>query len=183
MGEAKRRSERLGHVITLDQLLDLGEDHARRVLVQLGLREMTPIFHLISPTVSKPIACRWRNDAEKEVILAGVWALSREMGATMGSCVSEGWMLKIPTSWHVDRELAKGPVRENPNRVECVHVMATDGVTQKARILQTIRDKPGGKVIDLILESESNTFSGRMVDGLIVPRPEDDAAPEPEKLG
>jgi hypothetical protein len=60
------------------------------------------------------------------------------------------------------------PRFSQPDRIEAVSVIATDGSETKARMLQMIRDKPGGRIIALVEEPYlQRGFSGRLIDGLI----------------
>jgi len=168
--------------ISLDDLLDVGERHARKILLQRREPMLQTFFHLVAPEGEKDaiIPCNWRDDYEKDVTVATVKATAAIMKAVMALYVSEAWMLTLPpplTSWHAQHQMDNTPrPSESPDRVEVVHIMAYDGITAKGRTLQMVRNRPGGKLISLVLIPEADTentgYVGRMIDGIIPPRKE-----------
>jgi len=168
--------------VTLDHLLDLGEKHARDMLLKRREPQMQTFFHLVAPEGGEDaiIPCNWRSDYEKDVTVACVKATAAIMKAVMALYVAEAWMLELPpplTSWHAQHQMDNGPrPSESPDRIEVVQIMAMDGTTTKGRTLQMIRNRPGGKLISLVLiperDTENTGYQGRMIDGIIPPRKE-----------
>jgi hypothetical protein len=161
-------------------LLDFAGRHAEAVLITLGQSALVPMFVLANPEGALiVISTPWQDDVEKYVAVAAVKQHSHQIGAVMGSFVAEGWMVHVypkqPTSWHVDRALHDAlPVREQPGRIEIVEAHATDGKRVVSRIWQQVRDKPGGKRVQLVLlhEDDSDIDDGsavksHLLDGLI----------------
>lgn len=159
----------------LNTLLDAGEKHARRVLLLDGNPELLPMFHLVTPKEDEGdivMACMWRDDTEKQMIVGTVRAKSHEVGAVAVMFIGEAWMLMVDnpgkTPWHMDRALEQaGPPSEHPNRVEIVALTVTDGKESRGRTLQIVRDKPGGKIISLVRQPDLAGVDGRMIEGMI----------------
>jgi len=168
--------------LTLDDLLDVGERHVRKILLKRGEPMLQTFFHLIAPEGEKDaiIPCNWRDDYDKDVTVACVKATATLMKAVMALYVSEAWMLELPpplTSWHAQHQMDNLPrASESPDRVEVVQLMAHDGTTVKGRTLQMVRNRPGGKLISLVLiperDKEGTQYLGRMIEGIIPPRKE-----------
>jgi len=166
-------------MIDLDKLLDNGEEHARKILLEERHKSMMGIYHLVAPEggTDRVIGVSWENDIEKQITVLSIKDVSREMKAVAALMIHEAWMLKLNrstpnTSWHRDRLLANLPrPSESPDRIEVVHLIATDGRETKSRALQMVRDKPGGRLIALIEDKamEGGEFSGRLIDGIITP--------------
>jgi hypothetical protein len=185
MGEAKRRQQQPpppedGDLV--DRLLRWGEAHARRVLIERGQSDLAPFYHLVPPDAGAQhvvVMAIWGSDIEKQLIVLNVKRLAQEIGAIAACFIGEGWMVKSPTqqpwtSWHEQRWLdSVGRPSESPDRVECVEVMATDGERYDGRLLQIVRDKPGGRVIALVGEGVPTAVRGRLIDDII---PKRDAA-------
>lgn len=155
-----------------DKLLDQGEKHARKVLLEHRDPELQGFYHLIAPEggQDRVIMTRWRNDIEKQLTVLSIKATAREMRAVAMLVVYEAWMLKLKPSQEF---LANTPrPSESPDRIEAVYLLATDGRNTKARMLQMLRDKPSGRITSLIEDKfpeGDSAFSGRLVDGIIVP--------------
>jgi hypothetical protein len=53
-----------------------------------------------------------------------------------------------------------------------VMIAATDGERTRSKMLQIVRDKPGGRIISLIedpLSGRATSVEGRMIEGIIAP--------------
>jgi hypothetical protein len=139
----------------LMELLDLAGKHAHMILLEKREPELVPIFLLFVPDgPSALIPAGWRDDEEKQILVALVKLKSREIGATAVSFVSEAWTVKVMhprgrpgLDEAIQRVL---PARENPQRIEIVNAAVTDGVRVVSRVWQMVRDKPGGKLMQLV---------------------------------
>lgn len=107
----------------------------------------------------------WQNDIQKQLAIAEVKAISRKMHAVAAIYCGEVWMVKRKASAPLRLD---EPPSESHDRIEAVSIIATDGSETRSRILQMIRDKPGGRIIALVEDSDlQRGFSGRLIDGLI----------------
>ncbi len=158
---------------TLEQLLDIGEGFARNTLLERGKPSLHPFYDLVTADNQHALVpCFWINDEEKDGMIAAVQQVSREVGAVAALFVSEAWLVKrstLPSEWHRKRTIANiGKPSEQPDRIEVVQLVAMDGKHAIPRVLQIVRDKPGGKIISLILDNDAGgQFAGRMVEGII----------------
>lgn len=156
----------------LDKLLDQGEKHARKVLLEHRDPELQGFYHLIAPEGGQDqvIMTRWRNDIEKQLTILTIKSIAREMRAVAMLVMYEAWVLKLKPGQEF---LATTPrPSESPDRIEVVHLLATDGRNTKGKMLQMMRDKPGGRITALIEDKfpeDAIEFSGRLIDGIIVP--------------
>jgi len=158
----------------ITDLLDAGEKHARNILVKRRDKSLTAMFHLVAPD-GRPdavISTPWGNDLQKQIMVAAVKSQAREMHATAALFLSEAWMAteSIPlTEWHRKRAAEHfTPPSQRPDRVEVVSMIATDGRDTHGRMLQIVRDKPGGRVIDLVRDGPDKTdMQSWMFEGMI----------------
>lgn len=150
----------------LERLLDLGEEHARRVLLENREPQLAPFYHLIAPDGRRDIIvpCSWSSQAEKQRNVARVKAVARALGAVAALFCHEAWSLKTRGT-----QLPDIRPSESPDRKEIVQLVATDGEHTVARSLQIVRDRPDGAIIALIADTPAlwGGFSGLMVDDII----------------
>jgi len=171
---------------SLEELVDLAEAHVRDYLLTKGEKELTPMWHLISRKEKSDavVATPWGGDFEKQLAVAKVKEIAREIDAEAVCFTTECWMLdstriKHPggplpnTSWHRDRAMRNMPrPSQSPDRIEAVIIVAHDGVNTKARSLQMIRDRPGGRLISLIDYAPGfgdSVYESWMLKGMIHP--------------
>jgi hypothetical protein len=154
-------------MIELTELLDQGERHARRILLERREKQLTAFYHLVAPRgPDRIVVCTWRNDIDKQLAVFQIKALSREMGAVAAMFISESWMLSVP----VGDPIPIDPPAQDARRQEVVMMLATDGRETRARSLQIKRDKPGGRIVDLVADETTRLggkFAGRLIDGII----------------
>jgi len=152
----------------LDELLKHAEENARRILVKERQGEMAPVFHLISGDGEHDtvIVTPWRDDFEKKLAVAKVKQIAHEIDALAVCFSSECWMLSVPSSQKYHERPS-----QSPNRIETVFILAYDGEEVKCSTLQTIRDKPGGKIIALVKDEDLSNLGGDyeswILDGMI----------------
>lgn len=165
--------------ITLDQLVETGVKQARHVLLTRREKQLKPFYALFNDKNEITLLpCQFNDDHDKDVTVAAVKATAALTGANKALYMSEGWMLHLPkplTPWHAKQQMENLPrPAESPDRIEIVQIIATDGTNTKARALQMIRNKPGGKLMALVPmpELEDCIHSGRMIDGIIPSRKE-----------
>lgn len=132
--------------MTLDDLLENGERHARSVLLELGQKSVTGFYHLIT--------------------MAATRKLAREIGAVAAVWIGEAWVASYDRdSIPRDRPMPS----EAPNRMEVVVIIATDGDQTKARFLDMQRGE-AGRVVALVNHVDMPIeFFGRLLDGMISP--------------
>jgi len=164
---------------TLEELIKLGEGHVHRILLENREKDMAPLWHIITPDGEPDliIMTPWNGDFEKKLAVARVKQIAHEHNATAVCFVTECWMLeaKIPpgtpnTSRHKDRMLERmGRPSESPNRIEAVMILAHDKERTIAKGLQTIRDKPGGRIISFVehMPVGESKFESWMLEGML----------------
>lgn len=129
----------------LEELLDLGEAQARRVMI--GTKEtLLPIFHVIyADGTSGVIGTPWESDDEKDEQIAVVKEAMIKGDVVRYSHVSEVWAVFVPAGqWNETRRPS-----EHPDRYEAVVIVACDLRRKLVRSLRTIRDQ-AGNCTDLI---------------------------------
>jgi len=165
--------------ITLEKLIALGERHVNRILLEDREKGMAPLWHLVTPEGEQDfiIMTPWNGDFEKKLSVAKLRELAHKHNVIAVGFVTECWMLeaKTPpgmpnTSWHKDRMLERmGRPSESPDRIEAVMILAHDKKRTLGKSLQTIWDKPGGRIISLIehLPIGESTFESWMLEGML----------------
>jgi hypothetical protein len=133
--------------MTLDKMVELAEDQARRVMV--GTKdELTPVWLLVSGEGDKPddvmiFATPWSTNNEKRLVIASMRQIMKETRCTAYSMLTEAWMLRVMGD--AAKGEYKGPMpSESPDRQECVVVMAanSDG-EHRYHTLETVRAADG----------------------------------------
>lgn len=150
--------------LSLEELVDLAEQHARVVLVELqqGLR---PAFLVVTPSTVEVfgIEADFDDHRMKEAVSRSMRALMREKGAVAYSFVSEAWMAIRKVG---DPEPEN--VRDLPDKVEIVQIVAHDDKgAGMSRMLRIVRDD-AGKVTDLVDRKQGRDgVTGRFSDLLV----------------
>jgi hypothetical protein len=155
----------------IDKLLNTGEIHARKILLELHHKELVPFYHLVSGTGEPDviIQCHFANDLQKQIAFLTAKNKAKEMKAIAGMFIAESWMISIPADEVRTIDIQPRP-SHHPDRIEVVMMVATTGLETRSRMLRIVRDKPEGKITTLITEKDSpaDNLSGRMIDGLIL---------------
>lgn len=165
---AEERSDFVADVADLDDLLDRGEKHVRLVLLVLQRPELQPYYFLVGGGPEDAIVpCEWRNDREKDAIVAFVTETARGLGAIASLLVGEAWMAH--EAGITAEQIARlDPPSQRPNRVEVVWMVAQDAERTVVRFLEIKRDQKG-RVSDLQQRKPEPlgwTLSGRMLNVL-----------------
>jgi len=171
--------------ITLEELIALGEKHVNRILLEQREKEMRPLWHLVTPEGPDLIIMTpWNDDFEKKLAVAQIKHMAHEKEAIAVCFVTECWMVasdKLPsgtpnTPWHLDQAMKKAMAgadrpSQSPNRIEAVMILAHDHSRTIAKGLQTIRDKPGGRIISFVehLPIGESKFESWMLEGMLPP--------------
>jgi len=154
--------------ITLEKLIALGERHVNRILLEDREKGMAPLWHLVTPEGEQDfvIMTPWNGDFEKKLSVAKVRELAHEHNAIAVGFVTECWMLDIKRA---DVHKPHPRPSESPNRIEAVMILAHDKERTIAKGLQTIRDKPGGRIISLIehMPIGESKFESWMLEGML----------------
>ena len=158
---------------SLDDLLDLGEMHARTVLLEVEAGSMQPFYHLITAEDDAPdalIPCQFEGDYTKDIAVAVVTHVAREIGAVMVLFASEAWMATIPAGPDDPEPDLTTPPSRRSDRVEIVALIVSDGDTVRQRTL-LIRRGEADRITGLERTHEgASTMGGRMIDGIIKPK-------------
>jgi hypothetical protein len=179
MGQAKRRRE-TGEAPPerdlLETLLDTAEKHARRLLLEERQKELLPFYHLVSPDRDHDavIGCVWTNTVEKDLAVLKVQARARQIGAIAALFMGEAWMVILDRSAAKTVDVSTIVPSQHADRVECVQIVATDGVRTLSRALKMVRETPDGRLLALepmnTGEQRSIDMMGRLIDGIIPPK-------------
>jgi hypothetical protein len=153
----------------LKGLVRLAGEHAEKILIKEGQKELLSTYLLLRPGPDddieiEVIGCVWRSGFEKQLAILAVKKRAREFGATALSFVAEVWMASRP----IARPQFDLPASEDPQRREVVVAVATNGKDREACCWQIVRNRPGGRIISLV-ESPiaGDGFSGRIIDGIL----------------
>jgi hypothetical protein len=162
----------------LADLVRSAERHAHKCLIERREPSLMGLYHLVAPEgggQDAVLPCAWRNEIEKQIFLFTVKAAARQIGAVAAVCVHEAWMTRIPvgpTPWHAKRARENlTPPSQDPQRREVVMIAATDGKRTLSKMLQIVRDKPGGRIVALVEDDLPHaSLEGRMIEGIIPER-------------
>lgn len=153
--------------MSLDVLLELAEKQAHHMLLVERVKQLVPVFVLVSPRDELSIiSCPWENDTEKQIMLAALREAAKGMHAVMLSNLSEAW---VSPSYGPGVDLTKTTRPSlHPERREVVIALATDGTNTKSRIFEIKRDWKG-KISQLIPETTSDdmAFAGQLIDNIL----------------
>ena len=121
----------------LEELIDNGEKHARRVLLVRGEESLTPLYHLVNAEGEGAIVgVEFHSEAQKQIIVEKVREIAADFGAVAVLLMSEGWAVSYSLDVDKDDPVALGPSPSNhPRRIEVVSLAATDGKRTIGRML------------------------------------------------
>jgi hypothetical protein len=145
--------------LTINELLDRGAEHARRVLVGEKGAEMIPTWHIQTPEGEPDIIAGtpWNGDRDKEFIIFAMRRLLRDKKAESYSFMSEAWMatedIKHPTGLMP---------REREDRREVVIINAYDRLGFGTMRVYEMKRGPDGVVTELVMDPPAERFSGRL---------------------
>lgn len=129
-------------MFSLDDLLDLAERHARRVLIEHHREQLIPSFLYEADEHCAVIGVPWQNNEEKRYAAAAVRRVMQANGAKQYSFITEAWMAAMPKEISPEQAKTMRP-SEQPNREEALIGFATDGVTTKWKAWSIKRDRRG----------------------------------------
>lgn len=129
--------------VTVDKMLAAGEAHARKVLLEEREERLTAFYHLVLPDGGDNIIipCLWRDESAKEMIVETVKEIARRVGAVGVMFVGESWMVRVEGETIPS---TMDPPSQQPGRVEVVTIIARTREGTGQRLLQMVRDTPGG---------------------------------------
>jgi hypothetical protein len=138
-------------MMTLDAMITLAGEHARRILIEQKHAALAPVFLFQTAAGEigfvQPAGSIMNNAAAKDALAAKVRALMRERGAIAYSFVSEAWMATLPAS-----EPLPANVRDRPDRVEIVYAVAFDAAGESRSGCWRMVRGPDGALTDLVDE-------------------------------
>jgi hypothetical protein len=152
----------------LETLLEMGEEFARKVLLERRHKELIATYHLIGADDSHHIMqCAWENDLQKSLQFAMVKNMAQEITCRAFVFVSEGWSL------HLDKDAPEVQPSQSPDRIEVVHITAGNTTGNASILLHMVRDlSPGmrNRLIALEPMTRLENSGGKMIEGLIQPQ-------------
>jgi hypothetical protein len=159
--------------MTLDEMVKLAEEQARRVLI--GTREqLLPSWLLASLGDVLIVATPWGNDDDKHLVIRAMREVMQEKQVHAYSILTEAWMVheRIPDGQTADSFEYRGlPPRERPDRLEAVMITAEDRYGgHRNRSFEILRDKKGRCVELKRLDGAEDRIEG-IFDGLLVKEP------------
>jgi hypothetical protein len=124
-----------------DSLLDLAEQQARMVLLELKQELMASWVMLGADHKFEIIATPWKNDLEKELSHKMLRAFVRKKQIVAYSFLSEAWVAIAPAGWSPGQPMAEAErPMQRADRKEVVLAFASDGATKEWRVWEIIRD-------------------------------------------
>ena len=134
-------------------MVDIGEKHARNILLTRHKPELSPLLHFVNAKGEHQlVTMAWDNDMEKHAAMREARKIGRAMNAVAMMFIDEMWKAteEMPlTPWHARQKEYVRPA-ERPDRKEVVLAVATDGVDQVAKEMQIVRTRPGGPIMSLV---------------------------------
>jgi hypothetical protein len=125
----------------LEQLVELAGTHARTVLTLLN-KPLIPTWVLVDDKGKVSIiATAWDDQREKETCVAMMRTRMREERIVAYSMVTEAWSATQPKGWKVTDPHV--PPSQNPQRVEIVLALATNGKETEWRRWRIERNATG----------------------------------------
>jgi hypothetical protein len=123
----------------LEELIDLSEDHARRILI--GFQEsLMPTWLIVdSKGEGHIIGTPWQDVEQKKMVEHEIRQELKRYGATAYSVVFEAWRADAPKGWLPGTPLPVQP-SNNPNRMEVVIAIAANPESVIWRMWRTKRN-------------------------------------------
>ncbi len=153
--------------MTLDEMMRLAEDQARRVLIGTK-EELMPSWLMVDGVGKVQIfATPWRNTEEKHLTVEAMRLIMRQSQAQAYSLLTEAWMATV-TGEEAKRPYEGPPPSERPDRTEAVVVMAANRAGEhRYHTLRIVRGKKG--VCDALerLDGSEDMFSSTLFDNLL----------------
>jgi hypothetical protein len=142
---------------TLDDLMRLAGDQARRVMVGTK-EELEPAWLLVSEGRAEVYQTPWNSDLEKRLVIETMRRIMKEERCTAYSLVTEAWMLRVDQP---EAEYTGPSPSQSPDRQECVVVMAANGEGEhRYRTFETVRAADGTCTELRDLSKSEDRFSG-----------------------
>lgn len=145
-------------------MLDCGERHARRVLLEEGFEDLSPFYHIAVEGEEPDIVmgCCFNGEEEKAIVIANAKLLASQMNTIAVMFVSECWMSLLSD---LNDQGIESP-EDDPSRVEAVIMVVTDGHSSQSRALRIGRD-PDGTVVSLNLIPSAANITSVFTDGIM----------------
>jgi hypothetical protein len=129
----------------LGALASAGEDHARRILIDVG-QPLIPMFLVVLPDRSIAIVpTPWRDNAEKAMIFGSMGPWMRDQGALAYSLLLESWFVMRRDGWKDGMPTPS----QSPDRQEAIVLHAEDAEGRKLDRMWRIVRSSSGAVTDL----------------------------------
>jgi hypothetical protein len=155
--------------MTLEEMVGLAEDHARRILVGTK-EELLPQWLIVGADDKIEIwATPWSSASEKRLVVEAMRSTLRQGHAKAYSLLVEAWYSVLPAS-EAPTEYTGPPPSERPDRQEAVVVTAANREGEVVyRQWEIVRSsKGGGKCIDLRrLDGPEDRMTSALFDNLL----------------
>ncbi len=153
--------------VDLDGLLERGEKHARRMLLERREESLRPFYFLVGDDGKHTlIPIMWSNDVQKQLAVAAIKDAARKAGAVAALLVHETWRLDTR---YTKRPWAGERPAESPDRMEAVQIVAMAKGQTRERSLHIVRDRPGGRIVSLVplAPVPEGVLGGLLIEGII----------------
>ena len=148
--------------MTLEDLVRLGEEQARRVLIGTK-EELVPSWLLLDENGPTILATPWADNREKQLVTHAMRKTMRERQVIAYSLLVEAWFVVVP-----EEQYEGPPPSERDDRKEAVVVMAANRDGQHLyRQLAIVRDKEGACVELRRLDGPEDRVNSLLFDNLL----------------
>jgi hypothetical protein len=124
--------------VTLENLIDLAEGHARNTLIKLGEKSLVPCWVLLTPENRiNIVGTPWKDEGDKKIAQQKIKALIKEHEITAYSFVCEAWYAVVSKEEWSRKTL---PELERPaNRVDRIEIVFAAAVDKKRALMRSWR--------------------------------------------
>jgi hypothetical protein len=145
--------------LTINELLDVGAEHARQILIGKEGAEMMPTWHIQTPEGEPDLiaATPWGGDKEKQILVFAIRQLLRDKKAESYSFMSEAWSATEDAN-HPNPLMP----RDREDKREVVIINAYDRLGFGAMRVYEIKRGDDGVVTELVMDPPLDGFTGRL---------------------
>lgn len=145
--------------MTIDDLLKIARDWAHKRLITDGETGLMPVYLLATGDAElKVVFAPWPSEDVRRQFMLEAAVAAVKFRAVAACFISEAWMVTAEnpfpgSTWHAQRaaeQMGRVAPADNPNRVEIIQAIATDGDTTKAHVWQIVRTRPNDEAAPVI---------------------------------
>lgn len=144
----------------LPDLVDFMEKFARTIYAN-GVKEISPMIHIVAPVEDVIINCPWDTDEEKWAVQEILRLKLEEVKATAYCVITEGWKVTYPEG--VGLEDVHTRPSDDPRRIEVLFIAACARAGEKLLKEFAIKRGADGSVSELVA-NDSGVTSGTFLE-------------------